>query len=735
MRRVVLVAPEERHRRVRRSAPPAASASRLRGRARTLLGGVGPVLDAHLLAEAAGWASGPCRRRRTRPAAPASGWRRTPRRRGARGPCPPASPSRRDADADHDDVGLERACRRSAGRARPGRRPRWPRRRRRGERRRRGRGGARAIAAPIAGPSARTSGDGQRLEQRDLAAELRAVAATSGPMKPAPTTTTRGGPPPRRAPERERVVERAQHDDAGQLGWPGQPAGRGTGGEDQRRRSATVSAVGQSTRRSARSSPTARAPRRRSTSSDACSSGLRSAMRSGSHSPASSLLRQRRAVVGQVGLGADDGEPPRSRRCATSRRRAGRRARHRRRRTHHASMASPCHVPAGSAVGEDRHHTCSTTNKNIARAASTAPAATMTSIMAVLLWLVQYPVFPGSTPIRLLWRDGSARFVTIARDAMWPGRAPLGARPHGSAPSGRSAAVAEHQAEPRPRPRRPWARRAPSRAGSGRPSRTDRRLPAEPSAGATAALGAQTERAGLAEARRWPRRDRPRCARSGRCARPRCRARPGRGWRRGSRTGAGTVPRARSRRRRARHREVTGLVDRPPRRESGLVEPLAPHGDLPLAPLDALDLSRASRASAPCSQCRRQRRPRTRRRARDAATPERAGVDAGRPAGEQRSLPAQVRLALQHALTCRTPVRSCPAFVRSRACQDPPVAYVVPVADPADPRLAGLRRPERRRPPAQIEAPAGTSTGLFIAEVHDRDPHGCWPRPIAPFRR
>ena len=48
---VVLVAPEERHRGVRRRALAGCLGQQVGGRERTLFGGVGPVLDSHLLLE------------------------------------------------------------------------------------------------------------------------------------------------------------------------------------------------------------------------------------------------------------------------------------------------------------------------------------------------------------------------------------------------------------------------------------------------------------------------------------------------------------------------------------------------------------------------------------------------------------------------------------------------------------------------------------------------------------
>ena len=58
-----------------------------------------------------------------------------------------------------------------------------------------------------------------------------AVAATSRPMKPAPITTTRG-PIGEAATQRERVVERAQHRHAVEVGLAGQRSRCAAGGDD-----------------------------------------------------------------------------------------------------------------------------------------------------------------------------------------------------------------------------------------------------------------------------------------------------------------------------------------------------------------------------------------------------------------------------------------------------------------------------------------------------------------------
>ena len=84
--------------------------------------------------------------------------------------------------------------------------------RRRAAGRRRGRGAARAQRSPSCGPS-----DGMGCAASSISVtsrpSLRAVAATSQPMKPAPMMATRGPPANARA-QRERVVDVAQEEDA-----------------------------------------------------------------------------------------------------------------------------------------------------------------------------------------------------------------------------------------------------------------------------------------------------------------------------------------------------------------------------------------------------------------------------------------------------------------------------------------------------------------------------------------
>ena len=68
-----------------------------------------------------------------------------------------------------------------------------------------------ASTMPISAPSARSSGTAAASSMVTSSPRPRHVAATSAPMKPAPTTTTRVGPRVEVAPQAEAVVERAQH--------------------------------------------------------------------------------------------------------------------------------------------------------------------------------------------------------------------------------------------------------------------------------------------------------------------------------------------------------------------------------------------------------------------------------------------------------------------------------------------------------------------------------------------
>ena len=275
------------------------------GGGRALLGGVRPVLDAHLLVEAgvrpAGDVAGG-----VDAAGPAPASRRRRRRRAARARCPPATPSpaRRRCRPRSTSAGTtvavgqrHAACRtapsppRRSGSSMPSARGRrW----RRAPSPRRGRGRAAPAAPPARSPRSpwpRRRGD---LEADEPGADDDDPGRAVGDPRP----------------QGERVVERAQLVDGADVCLAGQPPGPRAGGEDDAVEG-DARAVGELRppgRR--RRAPSAGTPRRRSRPSSSIASGWRRAMRSGSHSPGEQLLRQRRAVVGQVRLGADQRDRP-----------------------------------------------------------------------------------------------------------------------------------------------------------------------------------------------------------------------------------------------------------------------------------------------------------------------------------------------------------------------------------------------------------------------------------------
>ena len=156
---------------------------------------------------------------------------------------------------------------------------------------------------PSTGPSPRTSGAGSASSTVTSRPRTRHVAATSEPMNPAPTTTTRG-PAVERGAERERVVERAQHEDARRgRACPAAVRGVAPGGEDEAvERRALVAAVEGSTR-SAGADVERRPPARRAAGRGRArrSGGRRSASPVGFDLAGEQLLRERRAVVGRCG--------------------------------------------------------------------------------------------------------------------------------------------------------------------------------------------------------------------------------------------------------------------------------------------------------------------------------------------------------------------------------------------------------------------------------------------------
>ena len=161
-----------------------------------------------------------------------------------------------------------------------------------------------AITAPSSGPSPRTIGWGNASSTVTSSPRPRHVAATSAPMKPAPITTTRGEPRRARARERERVVERPQHEHAVEVGLVREPPRRRAGREHHPVERDPAPVRASVTSRAPTSSALAGEPSRQSTSrsSTPC---LRRTMSSGSAVAGQQLLRERRPVVGQVRLGAD----------------------------------------------------------------------------------------------------------------------------------------------------------------------------------------------------------------------------------------------------------------------------------------------------------------------------------------------------------------------------------------------------------------------------------------------
>ena len=287
---VVLIRPDERHRRERRRLAASPASSRLR-RVHALLGRVGPVLEPH--------------RARRRTAGSASARRRRPRRRRAR----------RGTVSSHTHAVVEREARavRAIGSRARRRRRRRRHRRRASCRRRAGCVSTRLVAVDALHVRVRAQVDAvvavhggdhvaergpeaahHRVRQRSRGPSRRGrasrhVAATSAPMKPAPITTTFGPCVEPRA-ERQRVVERPQREHARRgPGCVREPARRRARRERPGRRtrraspSSSVDARGRATssaRRAAR-----RAASRASRSSTPC---LRSTMSSGSRFPASS---------------------------------------------------------------------------------------------------------------------------------------------------------------------------------------------------------------------------------------------------------------------------------------------------------------------------------------------------------------------------------------------------------------------------------------------------------------
>ena len=202
---------------------------------------------------------------------------------------------RYDADADDEQVGVDRACRRRGAPARPGRRLRTPRPTRRGAGRRRGRGAARRTPRRSPRPSPRTIGCGSAsstVTSRPRRAARRRHLRADEPG--ADHDDPRAGVEPvadrdaRRRACAARTCRRARR-------WSGRRAGRGAGGDHAGRRSRQAVAAVELDARGPRGrarSPSPEPPgRARARRRPACAGTSSSASRS----PASKLLRQRRA--------------------------------------------------------------------------------------------------------------------------------------------------------------------------------------------------------------------------------------------------------------------------------------------------------------------------------------------------------------------------------------------------------------------------------------------------------
>ena len=86
---------------------------------------------------------------------------------------------------------------------------------------------------PISRPSARSSGTSSRLEQRDLEAAVAARGRHLGADEAGADHDHPLGQVVEVGAQGEAVVERAQHVHALEHRCPGQPAGRGAGGDDE----------------------------------------------------------------------------------------------------------------------------------------------------------------------------------------------------------------------------------------------------------------------------------------------------------------------------------------------------------------------------------------------------------------------------------------------------------------------------------------------------------------------
>ena len=145
------------------------------------------------------------------------------------------------------------------------------------------------VTAVPSSPRPRTSGAGAASSTVTGQPSELAVAATSRPMNPAPTTTTRAVPPAMRS---RRAIESSSVRSSctpGAASWPGNRRVREPVAMTSPSNGSSVPPCSVTVRPST-SSVVAATPRRRSSPSDSTSSGLRSRIRSGSQSPDSTFF-------------------------------------------------------------------------------------------------------------------------------------------------------------------------------------------------------------------------------------------------------------------------------------------------------------------------------------------------------------------------------------------------------------------------------------------------------------
>jgi hypothetical protein len=303
---VVLIAPEERHRLVRGGLTPLGRHQEVAGGGGTLLGGVGPVLEPHLFAEElvtpahhitggehARWAGGQ----------PGVGHDAIAHLEAAAGQ--PVG-HRRHADAHHHDVGVHHGAVTEAD-------PLHPLLALDG-----GDADTQAyVDAPVAvevgehrpdlGPEGPFEGRRQRLDHGDGKTFTARRGRHLGPDEAGTDDDDAARPGVERRPQGQRIVERAEHEEPVERRLTGQHARRGTGGDDQ----AVVrhgAAVAQGDLAGGRVEGGGPLPEPEVEAEGAV---LRRPPQLGAldvELAGEELLRQRRAVVGQVLLGADQGE-------------------------------------------------------------------------------------------------------------------------------------------------------------------------------------------------------------------------------------------------------------------------------------------------------------------------------------------------------------------------------------------------------------------------------------------